>query len=70
MLQLRTPPDIVAKLNAAAAFALADGEVRERLMAAGFEPAATTPQQFAEKIVHERATLTPMVKSWQAKEKR
>lgn len=64
------PPEIVAKLNTAAAFALADGEVRERLMAAGFEPAPTTPQQFAEKVVQERATLTPMVKTWQAKEKR
>lgn len=64
------PPEVMARLNAAAAFALADPEVRERLMAAGFEPAPSTSQQFAEKVAHERATLTPMVKSWQAKEKR
>jgi tripartite-type tricarboxylate transporter receptor subunit TctC len=64
------PPEVVTRLNAAAAFALADNEVRERLMAAGFEPAPSSPQQFTEKIAQERATLTPMVKSWQAKEKR
>ncbi|WP_157267195.1 tripartite tricarboxylate transporter substrate binding protein [Azohydromonas aeria] len=41
-----TPREVVAKLNAEANKALAAPEVREKLMAAGIEPAGGTPAQF------------------------
>lgn len=41
-----TPRDVVARLNAEVNKALAAPEVREKLMAAGIEPAGGTPAQF------------------------
>lgn len=45
-----TPKDVVAKLNAEVNKALAAPDVREKLLAAGIEPAGGTPQQFNEFI--------------------
>ena len=50
-----TPKDVVAKLNAEINKALAAPDVREKMLAAGIEPAGGTPQQFAEFIQSEMA---------------
>jgi tripartite-type tricarboxylate transporter receptor subunit TctC len=42
-----TPPDIIAKLNAAVVTALKDSEVTQRIRLIGMEPAPTTPAEFA-----------------------
>jgi tripartite-type tricarboxylate transporter receptor subunit TctC len=42
-----TPKDVIAKLNAEANKALAAPDVREKLAAAGIEPAGGSPEQFA-----------------------
>jgi tripartite-type tricarboxylate transporter receptor subunit TctC len=42
----KTPPAIVAKLNDAAVRALRSPEVRERLVAIGFDVVASTPEEF------------------------
>jgi tripartite-type tricarboxylate transporter receptor subunit TctC len=42
-----TPPTIIGKLNSAVQRGLDDGELRQRLVAAGYEPAAT---QFARRL--------------------
>jgi tripartite-type tricarboxylate transporter receptor subunit TctC len=42
-----TPPDIIAKLNAAVVTALKDPEVAQRIRLIGMEPAPTTPAEFA-----------------------
>jgi tripartite-type tricarboxylate transporter receptor subunit TctC len=42
-----TPPEIIAKLNAAITGALKDPEVRERVLAIGADPTPTTPGEFA-----------------------
>jgi tripartite-type tricarboxylate transporter receptor subunit TctC len=42
-----TPPDIIAKLNAAVVTALKDPEVTQRIRLIGMEPAPTTPAEFA-----------------------
>lgn len=50
-----TPKDVLAKLNAEVNKALVSPEVRERLVAAGIEPAGGSAQQFAEFIQSEMA---------------
>ena len=45
-----TPRDVVAKLNAEANKALTSADVRDKLAAAGIEPAGGSPQQFADFI--------------------
>lgn len=42
-----TPPDIIAKLNAAVVAALRDSEVAQHIRTMGMEPAPTTPAEFA-----------------------
>ena len=44
----KTPPEMIAKLNAEFAKALAIPEIRERLLAQGAEPRTMSPQQFNE----------------------
>jgi tripartite-type tricarboxylate transporter receptor subunit TctC len=51
----RTPPAIVAKLNAAFAAVLADGDVRSRLAQAGVTPWPSTPEEFARYLKEEIA---------------
>jgi tripartite-type tricarboxylate transporter receptor subunit TctC len=48
-----TPPDIIAKLNAAVVAALKDPEVAQRIRLIGMEPAPTTPAEFAALIDRE-----------------
>ena len=43
----KTPPEIVAKLNAAAVVALNDASVRKKLVDLGYEVVGSTPEQFA-----------------------
>jgi tripartite-type tricarboxylate transporter receptor subunit TctC len=44
----KTPREIVAKLNDAAVRALRSPEVRERLVAIGFDVVASTPEEFGQ----------------------
>ena len=46
----KTPPDIVARLNREIVAVLGRADVRERLLSAGVEAAASTPEQFAQTI--------------------
>ena len=48
-----TPPEIIAKLNAAVVAALKDPEVAQRIRNIGMEPAPTTPAEFAALIDRE-----------------
>jgi tripartite-type tricarboxylate transporter receptor subunit TctC len=58
-----TPKEVVAKLNAEVNKALAAPEVREKLAAAGIEPAGGTPQQFNDFIQSEMARWAKVAKS-------
>ena len=49
------PPEVVARVNAAANQALADPEVKDRLARLGIEPVASTPQQFATMVAADAA---------------
>jgi tripartite-type tricarboxylate transporter receptor subunit TctC len=51
----KTPRDIVTRLNAELAKVVAAPDTRERLIAGGFEPMTSTPEQFAEFIKSETA---------------
>ena len=46
----RTPPEIITRLNANIRAILENAEVRDKLLAAGLEPAPNTPEEFAEVI--------------------
>lgn len=58
-----TPPEIVAKLNAEFAKALAVPEIRERLLAQGAEPRVMTAHQFTEFLGAETAKWRTLAKS-------
>lgn len=58
-----TPKDVVAKLNAEANKALAAADTREKLAAAGVEPAGGTPAQFAAFIQSEMARWAKVAKA-------
>jgi len=62
-----TPRPIIEKLNAALNAALADKEVRERIVTDGAEPLPTTPEQYAADIDHEEAKWSKIVKMSGAK---
>ncbi len=47
MAPARTPPEAVARLNAAVRAALADPEARARLAAQGAQPTGGTPEDYA-----------------------
>ena len=49
------PPEIVARVNAAANQALADPEVKDKLARLGIEPVMSTPQQFATMVAADAA---------------
>jgi tripartite-type tricarboxylate transporter receptor subunit TctC len=51
----RTPPAVLSKLHAAVTTALADPEIRRKLVGSGADPAPTSPQEFAELIKSELA---------------
>lgn len=58
-----TPKDVIAKLNAEVNKALATPDVREKLAAAGIEPAGGTPQQFNDFIQSEMARWAKVANS-------
>ncbi len=62
-----TQDDIVMRLNMEVRHALANGEVRDTLQNQGFEPSASSPQQFATLISTESAKWSRAVKESGAK---
>lgn len=62
MASANTPPDIVAKLNAEFAKALAIPEIRERLMVQGAEPRPMTSAQLAEFLRNDTAKWAQLAK--------
>jgi tripartite-type tricarboxylate transporter receptor subunit TctC len=58
-----TPPDALARLNAEARKAVASAELREAIATQGLEPAADSPQEFAEVIEKEMARWAQVVKT-------
>jgi tripartite-type tricarboxylate transporter receptor subunit TctC len=58
-----TPRDIVAKLQAEAAKALAASDLLERYNAAGLEPIGSTPEQFAAQIRADTAQWAKVVRA-------
>ncbi|MBL8674093.1 MAG: tripartite tricarboxylate transporter substrate binding protein, partial [Rhodospirillales bacterium] len=59
----KTPPPVLAALNAALAAALADPGVRQRLSEMGADPRPMTPAQFDAFMVAEAAALEPLFAS-------
>jgi tripartite-type tricarboxylate transporter receptor subunit TctC len=57
------PLEIVARLNAEVRAAVASSEMREVISAQGFEPSASSPEQFSEVIRREVAKWTQVVKT-------
>ena len=57
-----TPRPIVDRLNAAMNAAMNDLQVRERLKAAGLDPAGGTPEQFAKLMADEAAKWEPVIR--------
>jgi tripartite-type tricarboxylate transporter receptor subunit TctC len=57
-----TPKDIVARLNSSIRAILETPEVRDRLLAAGLEPAPNTPEEFSELIRGEIARWAKAIK--------
>jgi tripartite-type tricarboxylate transporter receptor subunit TctC len=58
-----TPKDVVTQLNAEANKALAAADVREKLAAAGIEPAGGSPAQFASFIQSEMQRWAQVAKA-------
>lgn len=58
-----TPPQIIAKLNAAIVKGLRTREMQERLAAEGTEPVGNTPEQFARIVRNDIAKWAKVVKS-------
>ena len=58
----RTSPDVVARLNLAAAAILATPGIRQRFAAMSFEPRATTPEGFRSLIREEHVRWGPMIR--------
>src|SRR5580700_5140358 len=57
-----TPPEVIAKLNAALNNALADGDIRQRLAADGTEVLPGTPEAYAADIASEEAKWGAIIK--------
>jgi len=62
-----TPREIIARLNAATVKAVALPEVRDTLLAVGFEPESSTPEQFLAHIKDEIRKFAVIVKTSGAK---
>jgi tripartite-type tricarboxylate transporter receptor subunit TctC len=58
-----TPKEVIAKLNAEANQALAAPDVKDKLAAAGFEPAGGSPAHFADFIVSEMQRWAQVAKA-------
>ncbi|MBL8347628.1 MAG: tripartite tricarboxylate transporter substrate binding protein [Rubrivivax sp.] len=59
----KTPPAVLAKLNAELNAVLNDPAVRERLGVLGIEPTPGTPEQFRQQMQRDLAAYGPIVKS-------
>ena len=62
-----TPPEVIAKLNAAFTEALRAPETQQRFAQLMAEPVPTTPEQFGQLMARERARYEPVVKRSGAK---
>jgi tripartite-type tricarboxylate transporter receptor subunit TctC len=62
-----TPAELINRLNREIAAALAVPEIRERAIAAGAEPAASTPQEFAALIREETRKWAQVIKTAEIK---
>ena len=62
-----TPPDVIAKLNAAFTEALRTPATRERFALLMAEPVPTTPEQFGQLMTRERMRYESVVKASGAK---
>ncbi|HYC45042.1 MAG TPA: tripartite tricarboxylate transporter substrate binding protein [Burkholderiales bacterium] len=58
----KTPPDVIARLNAEYNKIIADPEMRKRMIASGYEPVGGPPEKFGEHIRSEIAKWGPVVK--------
>lgn len=58
-----TPQDIIAKLNAEFVKAVRSQELRDKLLASGFEPVGSTPEEFGAHIRAETAKWAKVVKA-------
>jgi tripartite-type tricarboxylate transporter receptor subunit TctC len=58
-----TPPEIVTKLNAALQPILASDAMKQRVIALGAEPAASTPDELAKRLADDLVRLQPIVKA-------
>ena len=58
----KTPSPVVDKLNAAFKQALSEPSLRDSLRAAGVEPAASTPAEFATLVQADRARWAALIK--------
>jgi len=67
LLPAGTPKDVIARLHAAAARALASPAARERLTKLGAEPVGNTPEEFRKLLEAEQKTWTKVVQDSGAK---
>ncbi len=59
---VKTPPEVIRKMNAEIVKALNAPGTREKLFALGIEPATSSPEQFGEFIANERREYGELVK--------
>ncbi len=58
-----TPKSVIDRLNAAIVKALNAPDVREKILALGFEPTGTTPEEFARIMAADTARWRPIIKA-------
>jgi tripartite-type tricarboxylate transporter receptor subunit TctC len=58
-----TPKATIERLSSAIASAINAPEVRDRLLALGFEPVGSTPEEFARKLAQDAAKWGPIIKA-------
>jgi tripartite-type tricarboxylate transporter receptor subunit TctC len=57
-----TPKDIIAKLHAAVAKAIAEPDVKQRLDVLGYVPLSSTPEEATERFKQDGATWAKVIK--------
>jgi tripartite-type tricarboxylate transporter receptor subunit TctC len=63
MVPARTPRPVIERLNREMVAILADPKLRQTLIERGFEPQASTPEQFVERIRHDLLAWAKVVKA-------